>query len=175
VTDPSRPGPTDLSPAPTPAPIPAAAPPSSGGPAVTGGELTVEQLSSAWASGVLDHLPPGARALYRAGQFVGVESGVALFALPSQIHRDRCEAKAVEVERSLAAHFGRPVPLRLVVDGERGRPEPAGAGPFDRDRDDDLSEVDDIGDVRSLEDAPSSATTGIDLLQQAFPGAEVVE
>jgi len=166
-----------------PDPTPAAAPPAGPAPAAavgeTGGELTVEQLTTAWASGVLDHLPPGARALYRAGHFAGVEAGVALFALPSQIHRDRCEAKAVEVERSLAAHFGRPVPLRLVVDGDRSRTEPTGASGFDRDRDRDhvvdLSEVDDIGDVRSLEDAPSSATTGIDLLQQAFPGAEVVE
>ncbi len=138
-------------------------------------ELTVEALSRAWSDGVLDHLPPGSRALYRAGRFVGVEAGVALFALPSRVHRDRCEAKVADVERSLAARFGRPVPLRLVVEEERprvdgaGGPSPADGG-FVEDFDDE-----DIGNARDLPDAPLPSSTGLELIQEAFPGAEVIE
>jgi DNA polymerase-3 subunit gamma/tau len=142
------------------------------------GVPSVEELTQAWSSGVLDHLPAGARALYRAGQFVGVDGGVALFALPSRVHRDRCEAKVAEVERSLAEHFGRAVPLRLVVDESRNRPDPGGPGgvaarPPIEEPDD--ADFDDVGDVHQLADAPSTASTGIDLLREAFPGAEIVE
>ncbi|MCC6437355.1 MAG: hypothetical protein IT196_20165, partial [Acidimicrobiales bacterium] len=158
-----------------PAPSAAGSAPAAGpGAAAAGGAPTVAQLSEAWAAGVLDHLPAGARAMYSAGQFIGVEDGVALFALPSKVHRDRCEAKAADVERSLAAHFGRPVPLRLVVDEGGARTgHSGGPPPIERGEPDD--EEDDIGDVHALDDAPSTATTGLALLQQAFPGAEIVE
>jgi DNA polymerase-3 subunit gamma/tau len=135
---------------------------------------SVEELTRAWSAGVLDHLPAGARALYRAGQFVGVEGGAALFALPSRVHRDRCEAKVADVERSLAEHFGRPVPLRLVVDESRNRPDPASSAAV-AVHEPDGADYDDVGDVHQLADAPSTATTGLDLLREAFPGAEIVE
>ena len=144
---------------------------------------SVAELSEAWASGVLDHLPAGVRALYRAGQFIGVEDGVALFALPSRVHRDRCQAKAGEVERSLAEHFGRPLPLRLVVDEARTRPETGGPPPADPYQPDqvadryaaDVEEYGEVGNVAALVDAPSVSTTGMELLQQTFPGAEIIE
>ncbi len=177
--------------APAPAPVPPAGavqPPGAAGP--PGGAAagptdvpSVAELSEAWASGVLDHLPAGVRALYRAGQFIGVEDGVALFALPSRVHRDRCQAKAGEVERSLAEHFGRPLPLRLVVDEARTRTETGGPPPADPYQPDqvadryaaDVEEYGEVGDVAALVDAPSVSTTGMELLQQTFPGAEIIE
>ena len=136
---------------------------------------SVEALTLAWSSGVLDLLATGSRALYRAGHFVAIEDGVSLFALPSRVHRDRCEAKVAEVERYLAAHFGHPVPLRLVIEEDRPRADGPG-GPVVADRDGfDEARDEDIGNARDLPDAPVVSTTGLELIQEAFPGAEVLE
>ena len=53
---------------------------------------------------------------------------MAVFALPNAPHAQRCEACRPDVEAALAAHFGRPVPLRLAVDEELAPPEPGVAG-----------------------------------------------
>ena len=39
-----------------------------------------------------------------------------VFGLPNKIHAAKCEEVRPEVEAALAAHFGRPTPLRIVVD-----------------------------------------------------------
>lgn len=145
---------------------------------------SAEELGLAWTSGILDELPAGVRALFRAGQFIGVDQGAALFALPSSIHRDRCAAKVAEVERGLARHFGHPVPLRLVVDDARTAADrggfPAGDLPGPEQLDAERYAADaqtyaELGDVAELPDAPNNAVTGLDLLQQTFPGAEILE
>src|SRR5690606_23664514 len=74
-------------------------------------------LAAAWTASVLGALTNRARARFNAGRFVAVDAQ-AEFALPNAIHRDRCDELRPEVEAALAAHFGRPVPLRLVVDGQ---------------------------------------------------------
>jgi hypothetical protein len=69
-----------------------------------------------------------------------------------------------EVEAALAAHFGTPVPLRLVV--ENGTPppdEPPAAEP----------EID--IDPGELVDAGPAVTSVEDRLKEAFPGAQEVE
>jgi hypothetical protein len=110
-------------------------------------------------------LPKAARVRFVAGRFVDVADGVVLFALPNAAHRERCEPLRGEVEATLAAHFGRPVPLRLVVEGTP-------SGPPDRqDDDEDLLDV----DVHSLPDATVEVRSGIDRLTQAFPGAQLVD
>lgn len=81
----------------------------------------------AWGDRVLGSLRPKAKALYQAGHFVGSEGGHAVFALPNEIHRQRCEEVRPDVEAALAAHFGRPVPLRLEVDRGLAWAEPGGA------------------------------------------------
>jgi hypothetical protein len=106
----------------------------------------------AWGDQVLAQVPPGARALFKSGRFVDVAGGAAVFALPNAIHRDRCEARRKEVERVLAAHFGRAVPLQLVVADE---PQPTAADEPDT--------------------AGAEVTSTIDHVLQAFEGAEVVE
>ena len=84
----------------------------------------------AWGDHVIGRLRPKAKALFQAGRFVAVEDDKAVFGLPNEIHRDRCEEVRGEIESALADHFGRPVGLVLVVDaGHRAaRPRPDSAG-----------------------------------------------
>jgi hypothetical protein len=65
-----------------------------------------------------------------------------------------------DVEAALAAHFGSPVPLKLVVD--------PGGPPKENDQPDEPVDLD------ALTDAPDDPRTGIDHLAAAFPGSEVV-
>jgi DNA polymerase-3 subunit gamma/tau len=86
---------------------------------------TRDELVQAWGDHVIGRLRPKAKALFQAGRFVGVEKGKAVFGLPNEIHRGRCEEVRGEVESALAEHFGRPVGLVLVVEAGTG----AGDGP----------------------------------------------
>jgi hypothetical protein len=106
-----------------------------------------------------------------------VEDGVALFALPNAAHRDFCAEVQAEVEAALGAHFGSPVPLRLVVDdgvtgagvraaGARTAPEPPGAS-GDLDDDDDF-DPDDAREALPVESVAEAR------LLEAFPGATEV-
>jgi DNA polymerase-3 subunit gamma/tau len=93
-----------------------------------------EELTRAWGDGLLQSLPPRPRARFRVGRFLAVEGDTAVFALPNATHLGYCEEVRREVEAHLAAHFGRPVPLRLVVDddpvpGTGGEPRSPGSGP----------------------------------------------
>jgi DNA polymerase III subunit gamma/tau len=103
------------------------------------------------------------------GRFVEHEGDVAVFALPNEIHRKKCEPLRPEVEAMLAAHFGRPVPVRLVVDtgqvanGADPRGEPS---PFS----------DDAVDPDELVDAPAVGShDSLERVTRAFPGAEFVD
>ena len=92
------------------------------------------------------------------------EPDTAGFALPTPIHRERCAEVQGDVERALAAHFGRRVPLKLLVETELGAapaPEP--------------DEEEHI-DPRDLRDAPSPGVSSpVDHVMQAFEGATLVE
>ena len=101
-----------------------------------------------------------------------MEGETAVFAVPDQFHRDRCQEVKAEVEASLAAHFGRPVPLRLVVDAG-GPPQRSGA----RQPDPEPPPPDDEPVVwEELTDAPPGAVASpLEHVLQAFQGAEVVE
>jgi len=114
-------------PSPQPAPADAAPPVADAAAAVadaapTSAFPTRDQLVQAWGDHVLGRLRPKAKALFQAGRFVGVEDGRAVFGLPNEIHRTRCEEIRGDVEPALADYFGQPVPLSLVVDGS---PPPA--------------------------------------------------
>jgi hypothetical protein len=99
----------------------------------------------------------------------------AVFALANAPTRDHCEKKRPEVEQALAAHFGRPVPLKLVTDADIGGPAPASpAGAPSAAGADPVDEVEEVGDVHALEDAPAVGS-GADRLAEAFPGAELIE
>jgi hypothetical protein len=138
-----------------------------------------DELTVAWGDKVLVGLAPRAKSRFRVGRFVASEGGKATFALPNAIHRDRCEEVRVDVEQALAAHFGRPVPLRLVTDAEVGgapppAPVPAAGGRKGKAAAAPDPDPEEIEDVHALEDAPS-AGSGAQRLVEAFPGAELLE
>jgi hypothetical protein len=117
----------------------------------------------AWGDTILPGLRPGVKVYVSAGRFVGVDDA-AIFALPDKGLLSRAEPNRAEVEGVLAAHFGRPVPLRLVLD------EPNAPGTRPESPPDDLSEV----DLDDLQDAPVAVVSPEQRLLEAFPGAEEV-
>jgi hypothetical protein len=86
------------------------------------------------------------------------------------VHLDRCAECQGQVEEALAAHFGRPVPLRLVVDD--GSPAIATATGSDTASDAEPEEAIDLAD---LVDAPADDRSGVDKLTDAFPGAQLLD
>jgi hypothetical protein len=102
---------------------------------------------------------------------VSADDGVATFALPNKVHRDRADEFRGEVEQALAGHFGRPVPLRLVVEGEVAAPAPPPASDQTP-----ASQDDDDVDVEDLRDAPpGTLASPEDHVMRVFEGAQVVE
>jgi DNA polymerase-3 subunit gamma/tau len=165
---PAEPAPTATTATTAPAePAPGPAPTAAAG----AGVPSRDELTLAWGDKVLDALPRGTKAIFSTGRFVEGDGRAAVFALANAPTRDHCEKKRGDVEAALAAHFGRPVPLRLVTDGEMAGASPEGSSanaPAARD------EPEESIDVHALENAPDAAT-GAQRLADAFPGAELVE
>ncbi len=148
-------------------------------PAASGAAITLDQLTSSF-SDILDELPQRVRARFRLGKFVALDGDDASFGLPNAHVIDRCEDVKPDVEAALATKFNRPIQIALVVDGDStttsappssaptARPAKAKPEPADEP-------VEEVGDVSELENAPDVASTGIERLTQAFPGAEVIE
>src|SRR5205807_4648418 len=146
--------------------VPSKPEPPPAAPEPAGSIPTRDELTLAWGDVVLAALPQRAKVRFGGGHFVGVDDASATFALPNPVHRDRCEECRPEVEQTLASHFGRPVPLRLIV-AEAGTPPNA----------DMLSPPpDDEIDLTELRDAPPTGVASpVDHVMQVFEGAEVVE
>jgi DNA polymerase-3 subunit gamma/tau len=173
------PGPT--SPAAGTEPSPAAAAGTAPSPAAaTGGALpdaggalpTREELTIAWGDSVLPKLRPGVKVYVSAGRFIAVDAGAAVYALPDRGLLMRAEPLQQEIEDALSAHFGCPVPLRLVLEESPG---PAGRGVAADVDVSDVSDLGEVGDIADLEEAPASAALSPEQrLLEAFPGAEEV-
>jgi DNA polymerase-3 subunit gamma/tau len=151
-----------------------------------------DALVQAWGDHVISGLRPKAKALFQAGRFVGVEDDRAVFGLPNETHRTRCEEMRGEVEAALASHFGRPVSLVLVVDpgadpagdpprapgptptdqlGGQGRASDRGRDPGPVPPDEEDPSIFDESELGEVADVDTSAEAR---LLQAFPGAEEV-
>jgi len=128
-----------------------------------------DSLTLAWGDTILPSLPGFARPLFSGGRFLPADGGVAVFALPNEIHRQKCEERRAPVEEALAAHFGRPVPLQLVVDtGATAAPPAASSEPE--------PEPEEHIDLHDLSDAADAGVPSeIDRLTAVFPGAELIE
>lgn len=176
-----------------------AAPESSGTPAVEPDVMTsasssglpeLEELRAALADVVVPQLRGVAKALYSTGEMVSVGQD-AVFALAIGVPLDRAERARSEVESLLAAHFGRPVPVRLVEhdDAEALGSGPAaasggggaspgsgvgGSGAAQGDLSDEEHEDVSVLDVHALENA-DVAQSGIERLTRVFPGATLVD
>lgn len=163
------------SPTPVPAsaePEPAAAPPDAPGGGAAG-LPTPAELAAAWDDTVLASLKPRARALYKPGHFVESDGRTVRFALPNPAHRDQCEGNRDEVAAALTDHFGRNVPLELVVDDSKPAAATATGGGAAASSTDDVA--DDAVDLDELSDAPDATVGGVAQLKDAFPGAELLE
>ena len=133
---------------------------------------SLAELQAGWDD-VLGALKGRAKALFKMGRIVAADERGARFAVPNEPSLENCRQKVDEVHDALAARFGRPIRLGLVVDGDAaaaprpaaGAPEPAGGSP----------DADDEVDLDELTDAPDAATGGLAQLQDAFPGAELLE
>jgi DNA polymerase-3 subunit gamma/tau len=124
-----------------------------------------DELTKAWGDTILGSLHPRARSRFAAGRFLPSDGERAVFALPGAAHRDQCLPLQGEVEAALAAHFGGPVPLRLVAEEAPAEHDPMVP-------DDDESTV----SVAELRDAPrAAATSPADRVKSAFPGVEEVQ
>ena len=99
---------------PAPGPVVATAAPAPGG--SEAGFPSRDQLVQAWGDQVIAGLRPKAKALFQAGRFVAVDGERAVFGLPNETHRIRCEDVRPEVESALSDHFGRRVDIDLVID-----------------------------------------------------------
>jgi DNA polymerase-3 subunit gamma/tau len=127
---------------------------------------TRDELTLAWGDVVLARMSRRAAVRFQVGRFAAVERGTAVFALPNAVHRDRCEEVRAEAEQALAAHFGRPVPLRVVAESQLAAlpATPTPEAPVEEDV-----------AWQDLDDAPETLPSPVDHLMQAFEGAQVVE
>lgn len=146
-------------------PASASAPPPA--PGATGSSLpSRDELTKAWGDGVLRNLSAKAKAYMQSGRFVGVDADGAVFAMPNQQWLVRSQDARGEAEAALAARFGRPIPLKLVVESIA----PPAAADASAEPDDGL----DPDDLNHLRDAEVEVISPEQRLMDAFPGAEEV-
>lgn len=134
--------------------------------------LTLPAVESAFA-GCLENVSQKTRVRFKSGRILDVEGSTVIFGVPNPIHRDRCLDLKGEVETALADHFGQPVTLDVMVDGDAPAPtmDPARIEAAPPPSDDE----EDIGPVEELADATDQSANGVERLTKAFPGSKVVE
>ncbi|MCX6509405.1 MAG: DNA polymerase III subunit gamma/tau [Actinobacteria bacterium] len=160
----------------TPEPIVEAAPSAPTAPAPTGGAMpALIDLTSNWSDTLLPSLPQRSRARFSGGHWVDVVDGVAVFGLPNEPHAVRCEECRSEVETALAAHFGAPVSIRLVVDGSAPDPSAPRSVAAARRAATDENPVDESIDLDDLRNARGASSAGADRIAAVFPGAELID
>ncbi len=147
-------------------PSPGAAPPDDRTAGPPGSLPSRDELTKAWGDQVLPGLQGALKAYVASGRFVSVDDGSAVFALPDRGLLTRAEPLKPQLEAAIAAHFGRPVPLRLVVDGE--------IAPLDRSQEAVPDEEIGSEELGQLEDAGPGLVSPEQRLLEAFPGAEEV-
>jgi DNA polymerase-3 subunit gamma/tau len=131
-------------------------------------ELQLSAISAVWTD-LLGNLPQRPKVRFAGGRWLSVTDGVATFGLPNPVHAQRCEECRGDVEAALTAHFGRPVSVRVVVDGDAEEPTDHGA-PRPQ-----TAEADEDVDVHDLTDAEDVAETGVERVAAVFPGAQRVD
>jgi DNA polymerase III subunit gamma/tau len=143
---------------------------------------SVGELEAVWTDGVLATLPVRIRSKWRAGRWVDPEEGELRFSVPNAWHKSACDEARDQVEQALAAHFGRPLTVGVVVSGEAvavpipGDPAwtAATSGPV-TGASTPAADDEDVIDPSELRDAGDVATGGVDLLLREFGGGEVLE
>jgi DNA polymerase-3 subunit gamma/tau len=157
---------------------------------------TGTSVPDAWNATVKPALKPLVRALFSAGGWAGHDGDTWRFGVPTEPHREKCEAHRPAVEAALSAAVGRPIAMTIVVGVDplavhepapaaQTRPPATAAGGRSTgstgsasstdaavmlDDDEEHIDLDELTDV-----PPDSVLSPIDRLAQAFPGAELVE
>jgi len=133
-----------------------------------GGSLSLNEVESIWPE-IKKNLSGKAKARFSGGRFKSIEGGEVVFALPNEIHRDRCAECLSEVEESVSKKLHRKTSIHLIV-------ESGGQETVAQDKTETLSTVskDEDIDVDSLEDADAAAGDGLSLVVDSFPGAKIV-
>jgi DNA polymerase-3 subunit gamma/tau len=173
---------TARAPAPTAPTAPTTPAPAAPVAAPSGDLPTRDDITLAWGDELLAKIPRAAKARYTAGRFVEVGDRGAVFAVPNAAHAAKCEDYRADVERVLADHFGRAVPLVLVVENAAASPVAPAAPPASAPAatrapepvEEPVDEQDEVIDVHELADAPPDNRTSVDQLTDAFPGAELL-
>lgn len=135
----------------------------------------------AWGDRILASLRPAVKVYVANGRFLASEPGAAVYAVPDKGLLTRAGPNRAELEAALSAHFGRPVPLRLVLDdGPAAAPVPVegGAVPAPRRADEHEGDPEDDPagyDWAEMEEAPAGVVSPEQRLLEAFPGAEEVQ
>ena len=174
-----------------PAPEPAAPEPAGAStPAGEGGLPDLSAILAVWDDQLLAKLPPAAKARFRGGRFARTDGHEAVFALPNDMHRQRCEEYRRDVEAVLAEHLGAPVPMKLVVDaevveaglpgGDGPAPDPGGAPPGPASTANAVPTIADEDDDEAIDpdelvDAVGEDRSAVERLEAAFGSVEVIE
>tara|TARA_B100001540_G_scaffold219550_1_gene194004 strand:- start:701 stop:2287 length:1587 start_codon:yes stop_codon:yes gene_type:complete len=132
------------------------------------GSLSLNEVESIWPE-IKKNLSGKAKARFSGGRFKSIEGGEVVFALPNEIHRDRCAECLSEVEESISKKLHRKTSIHLIV-------EPGGQETVAQDKNPTRSTVskDEDIDVDSLADADATAGDGLSLVVDSFPGAKIV-
>ena len=130
-----------------------------------------DELTKAWGDGVLHRLSARAKGYLGSGRFVAVDPDGAVFALPNQQLLARGRELRGEAEAALATRFGRPVPLKMVLESQVAAPA---TGPVADPGADDVIEIRERADLDDLQDADAAVMSPEQRLLDAFPGAEEV-
>jgi hypothetical protein len=131
-----------------------------------------------WADTVLPALSGLTKAMYQTAALASIDGNVAVVQVENDHHRQNCDRKRPDVERALSEALGRPITVRLEVDGDGGLvAASAGAdrGPAAAPVSDDPEEHLAGHDVHDLPDAPDAPAGGLAALTEAFPGAELID
>ena len=153
----------------TPEEAPEAAPAPSAPSAPSAGLPDLAGFVAVWTDDILGALAQKPRVRFAGGRWLSIDADTAVFGLPNPVHVQRCEEYRPEVEAALQARFGRPVTVRIVVDGDAVDPStPAKLDPVEVDQPSDI-------DLTDLTDADDIAETGVDRVAAMFPGAELVD
>ena len=128
----------------------------------------MNEVESIWPE-IKKNLSGKAKARFSGGRFKSIEGGEVVFALPNEIHRDRCAECLSEVEESISKKLHRKTSIHLIV-------ESGGQETVPQEKTQTLSAVssDEDIDVDSLENADATAGDGLSLVVDSFPGAKIV-
>ena len=148
--------------------------PDGGAPAAAPPPPDRDEAVLAWAQEVLPALPKTARAMLAAGRFLPNAPGALRVALPTPGFLARCESHRPAVEAAFGRCFDRPVTVEFVKD-DGSAPDPPSAtthGTAVESRL--LGEIMD-SPARPARRAAEEDHSGLDQVQQAFPGARLIE